>query len=74
MVRHCRYLAPLAAVMLMAVPAHGQGNAVRQGVLTCQMSASIGLIVGSTPTASLPVQIRRGMGPELQRRHQSHWP
>ena len=41
------YLAPLAALMFMAAPAHGQGNSVRQGVLTCQMSASIGLIVGS---------------------------
>ncbi len=34
-------------LMAAAAPANAQGNTIRQGVLTCQTSASIGLIVGS---------------------------
>ncbi len=33
--------------MLAAAPAYAQGHSIRQGVLTCRTSASIGLIVGS---------------------------
>ncbi len=35
------------SLMLAAAPAHAQGNSIRQGVLTCRTSASVGLIVGS---------------------------
>jgi len=44
-----RYVAMALFIGLTAAaaPAHAQGNTIRQGVLTCQTSASIGLIVGS---------------------------
>ena len=35
------------ALMLAQTPAHAQGRSVRTGLLTCQTSASIGLIIGS---------------------------
>jgi hypothetical protein len=35
------------AALLAAAPASAQGNSIRQGVLTCRTSASVGLIVGS---------------------------
>lgn len=35
------------AVLLAASPAAAQGHTVRQGVLTCRTSASVGLVVGS---------------------------
>jgi hypothetical protein len=37
----------LAAAFLTASAAFAQGNTIRQGVLTCRTSASVGLIVGS---------------------------
>jgi len=38
----------LSVVSLIAViPASAQGNTIRQGVLTCRTSASVGLVVGS---------------------------
>ena len=40
------WAAPVAATLLSASPASAQ-NSVRQGVLTCRTSASIGLVVGS---------------------------
>jgi hypothetical protein len=40
-------LASLLGLMLAANPAYSQGSSIRQGLLTCRTSASIGLIVGS---------------------------
>ena len=37
----------LTAFLLSTAPASAQGNTVRQGVLTCRVSASVGLLVGS---------------------------
>ena len=37
----------LTAFLLSTAPASAQGNTVRQGVLTCRISASVGLLVGS---------------------------
>ena len=37
----------LIGFMAAMAPANAQGNTIRQGVLTCRTSASIGLIVGS---------------------------
>ena len=33
--------------IMLASPAQSQGNSIRQGVLTCRTSASVGLIIGS---------------------------
>jgi hypothetical protein len=41
------FVAPTAAALFLAAPASAQGNSVRQGVLTCRTSASVGLVVGS---------------------------
>jgi hypothetical protein len=35
------------SLMFAAAPAQAQGNSIRQGLLTCRTSASIGLIIGS---------------------------
>jgi hypothetical protein len=37
----------LIGFMLAASPAYAEGKSIRQGVLTCRTSASIGLVVGS---------------------------
>ena len=37
----------LTTFLLSTAPASAQGNTVRQGVLTCRISASVGLLVGS---------------------------
>jgi hypothetical protein len=37
----------LTAFLLSTAPALAQGNTIRQGVLTCRISASVGLLVGS---------------------------
>jgi len=37
----------LTAFVLSTAPVSAQGNTVRQGVLTCRTSASVGLLVGS---------------------------
>ena len=44
---HCIMPALLTGFMLAAVPASAQTHSIRQGVLTCRTSASIGLVVGS---------------------------
>src|SRR5262245_57050751 len=41
-------LALLFGLLLTGKPAHAQGNSIRQGMLTCRTSASVGLILGST--------------------------
>jgi hypothetical protein len=41
------FVAAVAAALLSGAPASAQSNSIRQGVLTCQTSASVGLIVGS---------------------------
>ena len=41
------FVAAAAAALLSGAPASAQSNSIRQGVLTCQTSASVGLIVGS---------------------------
>ena len=38
----------LLGLLLIGNPAHAQGSTIRQGMLTCRTSASLGLIVGST--------------------------
>ena len=37
----------LTTFLLSTAPASAQGNTIRQGVLTCRISASVGLLVGS---------------------------
>jgi len=41
------FVAPAAAALFLTAPASAQGSSVRQGVLTCRTSASVGLVVGS---------------------------
>ena len=38
----------LLGLLLIGNPAHAQGSSIRQGVLTCRTSPSLGLILGST--------------------------
>lgn len=47
MIIRCILLALFAGSTLAPTPAWAQGSSMRQGVLTCRTSASIGLIVGS---------------------------
>jgi hypothetical protein len=42
----------LLGLLLIGNPAHAQGSTIRQGMLTCRTSASLGLIVGSTQRLS----------------------
>lgn len=44
---YCVNAALLTAFLLSIAPASAQGNTIRQGVLTCRTSASVGLVVGS---------------------------
>ena len=44
---YCVSAALLTAFLLSIAPASAQGNTIRQGVLTCRTSASVGLVVGS---------------------------
>jgi hypothetical protein len=43
----CSTPALFASLMLATTLAYSQGRSIRQGLLTCQTSASVGLIVGS---------------------------
>ena len=45
---------------LAAAPAYAQGSTVRQGMLTCRTSASIGLIIGSRQRLSCQFRSDRG--------------
>jgi Protein of unknown function (DUF992) len=47
--------------MLAAAPAGAQGHTIRQGVLTCRTSASIGLIVGSRQRLRCQFRSDRGL-------------
>ena len=50
----------LGLVLLTGNPAHAQGSSIRQGMLTCRTSPSLGFIVGSTQ--SLACQFRANSG------------
>ena len=50
----------LLGLLLIGNPAHAQGSSVRQGMLTCRTSPSLGLIVGSTQR--LACQFRANTG------------
>jgi hypothetical protein len=50
----------LGLLLLTGIPAHAQGSTVRQGMLSCRTSASLGLIIGSTQ--SLACQFRGNSG------------
>jgi hypothetical protein len=59
----CRLIKPallLGLLLLTGNPAHAQGSSIRQGMLTCRTSASLGLIVGSTQR--LACQFRANSG------------
>jgi hypothetical protein len=43
----CSTAALFGGLVLAATPAYSQGSSIRQGLLTCRTSASLGLIVGS---------------------------
>lgn len=43
----CLLFASAVVAMIATIPASAQGHSIRQGVLTCRTSASVGLIVGS---------------------------
>ena len=49
--------------MIAAIPASAQGHTIRQGMLTCRTSASVGLVVGSRQRLRLPGSDRRPAGP-----------
>lgn len=50
----------LGLVLLTADSAHAQGSSTRQGMLTCKMSPSIGLIVGSTQRLACQFRANNG--------------
>ena len=52
--------ASAAAALLSAAPASAQGNSIRQGVLTCRTSASVGLVVGSRQRLSCQFKSQTG--------------
>ena len=43
----CLLFASTIVSMIAVIPASAQGHTIRQGVLTCRTSASVGLVVGS---------------------------
>lgn len=43
----CLLFASTVAALSAAIPASAQSHSIRQGVLTCRTSASVGLVVGS---------------------------
>jgi hypothetical protein len=43
----CLLFASTIVSMIAVLPASAQGHTIRQGVLTCRTSASVGLVVGS---------------------------
>jgi hypothetical protein len=54
------FVVAIAAALLSAAPASAQGNSIRQGVLTCRTSASIGLVVGSRQRLSCQFKSETG--------------
>ena len=60
MLMRCITPALFIGFMLAAAPAYAQGHSIRQGVLTCRTSASVGLIVGSTQRLRCQFQSDRG--------------
>jgi Protein of unknown function (DUF992) len=53
-------VALFACAMIVALPAHAQGNSIRQGLLTCRTSASVGLVVGSRQRLACQFRSDRG--------------
>ena len=64
----------LTAFLLSMAPASAQGNTVRQGVLTCRTSASVGLLVGSRQRLRCQFRSESAPDPELHRHHRPPWP
>jgi len=50
----------LGLVVLTGSPTYAQGSSVRQGMLTCRTSASVGLIVGSTQRLACQFRANNG--------------
>ena len=68
MLIHCITPAFLLGFMLAAIPAEAQTHSIRQGVLTCRTSASIGLVIGSRQRLRCQFRSDRGWTRELLRR------
>ena len=64
----------LLGLLLIGNPAHAQGSTIRQGMLTCRTSASLGLIVGSNSKARVPIQREHWLDPGLRRQNKPYWP
>ena len=50
----------IGLLLLASTPVHAQGSSVRQGMLTCRTSPSIGLVVGSTQRLACQFRANNG--------------
>jgi hypothetical protein len=60
MLARCIRSALFVGLIFTTAPAQSQGHSIRQGVLTCRTSASIGLIVGSRQRLACQFKADRG--------------